>query len=56
MSTPHTGSAQLARLRSLGLPTLMLDELRDIDTIEDVLSVGAAHPDTHLGRLVASLR
>ena len=54
MSTPHTGSAQLARLRSLGLPTLMLEELRDIDTIDDVLSVGASHPDTHLGRLVAS--
>ena len=56
MSTADTGVAQLERLRGLGLTTLMLEPLRDIDTIDDMLAVAAAHPDSSLGRLVARIR
>jgi uncharacterized protein len=55
MSTPHTGAAQLERLRGLGLSTLVLERLRDVDTIDDVLGVAAAHPESRLGRLVSAI-
>ena len=55
MSTASTGTAQLERLRALGLSTLLLEQLRDVDTIDDVLAVAAAHPDSRLGRLVATI-
>ena len=55
MSTADTGAAQLERLRGLGLTTLMLEPLRDIDTFDDVLAVAAAHPGTTLGRLVTTI-
>ena len=55
MSTADTGAAQLERLRGLGLTTLMLGPLRDIDTIDDVLAVAAAHPHSSLGRLVTTI-
>ena len=35
MSEPHTGAAQRARLRALGLETHYLPLLRDVDTFED---------------------
>ena len=55
MSTAATGAAQLERLRSLGLSTLVLERLRDIDTFDDVLAVAAMHSDSTLGRLVATI-
>jgi glycosyltransferase A (GT-A) superfamily protein (DUF2064 family) len=41
MSTPHTGADQLHRLRRLGLRVLLLDELTDVDTVGDALTVAA---------------
>ena len=56
MSTSGTGAAQHERLRHLGLSTLVLDELQDVDTIDDVWTVGAAHRPSRLGRLTESWR
>lgn len=39
MSTGHTGAAQLARLRSLGLSVTMLPALVDLDTVADLPAV-----------------
>ncbi len=44
MSTDATGAAQLARLESLGLSVATVDQLRDLDTIDDVRSVAQEHP------------
>ena len=55
MSTSRTGTAQLERLRDLGLSTLMLETLRDVDEMDDLLDVAADHPTTQLGRLVPEL-
>jgi uncharacterized protein len=56
MSTPDTGRAQVQRLLSLGLTTVTLGELRDVDTIDDVRAVAAEFPETRLGRLARSFR
>ena len=48
MSTSSTGSAQLQRLRSLGLSTLILEALRDIDTFDDALAVADLSTETRL--------
>ena len=53
MSTPATGAAQLARLRSLGLDPVVGPTLRDIDTIDDLNAVSSAYP--HL-RVTSSWR
>lgn len=45
MSTGSTGQAQLRRLRALGLAVATLPVLRDVDTVEDLRAVAAAHPD-----------
>jgi uncharacterized protein len=39
MSTGHTLAAQRARLRALGLATVELETLRDVDTFADALAV-----------------
>ncbi len=44
MSTPHTGAAQLERLRSLGLRVRLLEALTDVDTPDDAGQVAAAAP------------
>ena len=46
MSSSHTGAAQLARLRDLGLATALLPRLRDVDTFDDALAVAADAPGT----------
>ena len=47
MSTPHTGDAQLRRLRTLGLDVSVVQERRDIDTVADLAAVADAHPHLH---------
>jgi len=55
MSEPHTGAAQLRRLFALGLRTVLLPRLRDVDTIADAHAVAASAPSSRfaaaLGRL-----
>jgi uncharacterized protein len=53
MSSEHTGAAQRSRLAELGLRTAELPELRDVDTIEDAVSVARERPTT---RFAAALR
>ena len=52
MSADNTGAVQRARLAILGLQTVILPPLRDIDTIEDARAVAREAPD---GRLAAAL-
>ena len=47
MSTAQTGSAQLRRLRALGLDVAVVQERRDIDTVADLAAVAEAHPHLH---------
>ena len=44
MSTAGTGASQLARLTALGLHTVELDTLRDVDTFDDAVAVAALAP------------
>ncbi len=44
MSTAHTGDAQHARLSELGLRVAALPMMRDIDDIDDLYAIAAAHP------------
>jgi glycosyltransferase A (GT-A) superfamily protein (DUF2064 family) len=44
MSTPDTGSVTLRALRATGLDVTLVDELRDVDTIEDLAAVRATSP------------
>ena len=46
MSTAATAARQRARLEELGLRTTDLPALRDIDTYDDAIAVGAAAPWT----------
>jgi hypothetical protein len=50
MSTPHTGRAQLGRLRALGLDVSVVQERRDIDTVADLAAVAEAHPHLRTAR------
>jgi rSAM/selenodomain-associated transferase 1 len=52
MSEAGTGVAQQARLRALGLRTVVLAPLRDVDTIEDARAVALDAPQ---GRFAAAL-
>jgi rSAM/selenodomain-associated transferase 1 len=45
MSETSTGTVQRARLLTLGLRTVSLPPLRDVDTIEDARAVAAEAPD-----------
>jgi rSAM/selenodomain-associated transferase 1 len=53
MSTPETGRAQLARLQALGWHTVVVDEMRDVDTYADALAVADLIPAS---RFAAALR
>jgi rSAM/selenodomain-associated transferase 1 len=44
MSTSHTGAAQRARLRALGLRVARLPWLRDVDNFDDALAVACTVP------------
>lgn len=55
MSADDTGAAQLARLEGLGMRTVELEPLRDIDTIEDARAVAAAAPVSNCARVLAEL-
>jgi rSAM/selenodomain-associated transferase 1 len=46
MSTAATGGAQRARLEQLGLRTVELESLRDVDSYEDAVAVATAAPWT----------
>jgi glycosyltransferase A (GT-A) superfamily protein (DUF2064 family)/SAM-dependent methyltransferase len=55
MSTPRTGSAQLARLLSLGRSVKLLPPLRDIDEPEDAAHVADRFPSLEFSRRHAAL-
>lgn len=46
MSTDHTGSDQLNRMRTAGLRVQQLQPLLDVDTPQDADTVAQAAPDT----------
>jgi rSAM/selenodomain-associated transferase 1 len=46
MSTDRTGAAQRARLEALGLRTVALETLRDVDTFDDAIAVATLAPWT----------
>lgn len=53
MSTPHTGSAQLERMKSLGLKVQLLDELDDVDTIDVAYAVADLIPFSAFAQALA---
>jgi glycosyltransferase A (GT-A) superfamily protein (DUF2064 family)/2-polyprenyl-3-methyl-5-hydroxy-6-metoxy-1,4-benzoquinol methylase len=55
MSSSRTGSAQLARLLSLGRSVKLLLPLRDIDEPEDAAYIAARYPDLEFSRRHAAL-
>jgi SAM-dependent methyltransferase len=55
MSNPRTGSAQLARLLSLGQSVKLLPPLRDIDEPEDAAYVAERYPGLEFSRRHAAL-
>jgi uncharacterized protein len=55
MSTSFTGRAQLSRLLALGLRTVMVRELRDVDTFADARAVAAAAPGSRFATTLATL-
>jgi uncharacterized protein len=50
MSEATTGEAQLRRLQSLGKSVLVLDTLRDLDTVDDVIAVADGFPLLQLSK------
>jgi hypothetical protein len=54
MSDPSTGTAQRARLRALGLRTVELPVLRDVDTIADARAVAAFAPASRFAQRLAA--
>jgi uncharacterized protein len=54
MSEANTGAVQRARLAALGLATLDLPPLRDIDTVEDAHAVAAQAPGSRFARALAA--
>jgi hypothetical protein len=55
MSTAGTGQVQEKRLRALGFDLVRAQRQRDIDTIDDLAAVAAAHPSLRTARLAARL-
>ncbi len=53
MSSERTLTVQLERLRELGLRTVVLDELVDVDDITDARTVAAAAPHTRFAAALA---
>jgi rSAM/selenodomain-associated transferase 1 len=52
MSTAQTGARQRARLDELGLRTVQLDTLRDVDTFDDATAVAALAPWTRFAAML----
>jgi hypothetical protein len=55
MSTAETFRAQYRRLGALGLRTMLLPVMRDVDHYEDALAVAQRAPNTRLARAVREL-
>jgi glycosyltransferase A (GT-A) superfamily protein (DUF2064 family) len=55
MSAAHTGAAQRARLARLGLRTMELPPLRDVDRFADARAVATQAPDTRFAAAVAAV-
>ena len=55
MSEPTTGLAQRVRLAELGLRTVILPPLRDVDTIADARAVAADAPDSRFAAALAAI-
>ncbi len=55
MSEDNTGAVQRARMASLGLRTVSLPPLRDIDTIEDARVVAAEAPESRFAAVLAEI-
>jgi uncharacterized protein len=55
MSSPHTADAQRARLAQLGLRTVELPTLRDVDRFADALAVAELAPSTHFARALGDV-
>ena len=54
-STPDTGTVQYARLRRLGLSVALLPSMRDIDTIDDALTVATDIPESRTAAAVHTI-
>jgi uncharacterized protein len=54
MSTDHTGRAQLARLRQLGLTCARVAPLRDVDRIDDAFAVARQAPGSRFAITLAA--
>ena len=55
MSSPHTMRMQTRRLEALGWDVAELDEMRDIDTVDDLTAVASGLPASRLASVVATL-
>jgi hypothetical protein len=55
MSTDHTYDDQRARLAALGLHTVVLPELRDVDTYEDAVAVARDAPGSRFAAALEDL-
>jgi len=55
MSTAGTADIQWRKLRMLGLSTVELDALRDVDYFRDALEVAAVNPSTRFARTLAPI-
>jgi rSAM/selenodomain-associated transferase 1 len=55
MSSPHTGTVQLARLRALGLRPARLAMLRDVDLVADARAVAAQAPRSRFAAAFAGI-
>jgi hypothetical protein len=55
MSAPTTGAEQERRLLALGFELVRADPKRDIDTVDDLTAVAAAHPRLRTARLARVL-
>ena len=55
MSRSDTGLIQLDRLRAAGLRVQLLDELTDVDTYGDAVTVAAGAPDTNFAHALAGI-
>jgi uncharacterized protein len=56
MSDPRTGAAQQTRLRELGLRTVELSRLRDVDRFDDAIRVAAQAPQGRFAAAVAAVQ
>jgi rSAM/selenodomain-associated transferase 1 len=56
MSSPDTAAAQRRRLAALGLRTVEVGALRDVDTIADAEAVAAVCPESRFAAALGSIR